>query len=196
MQPHLLPDILGTSEPTHMVSCGGGSRFCLGEYNLQNETWQDTPARALPGPAPSESPCTRFGFDWDVPGGDYNRNTPSRGLYKDCVADGDCPCQAACLADDNCQAWTVIGGEPSKWDANSRCCLKHKNATFPYNPVRIPGSGWVTGVKDPLSCAAGAADGNAVAYSEAVGSDAGWWTAGYESGGLGTPDAPGTLPPH
>ena len=174
-----------------------------------------------------------------MPGGDYNQDSPSRGLYKGCVADGDCPCQAACLADGRCQAWTVINGEPSKWDANSRCCLKHKNATFPYvnriimlsprissrtlmwywqpatsihaddrssddviafgryDPRRIPASGWVTGVKDPVSCAAGGTDGggNAVVYSEAVGSDSGWWTAGYESGGLGTPDAPGTSPP-
>jgi hypothetical protein len=187
------PGLPGTPEtpapaPTHMVSCGGGTRFCLGTYHLQNETWVDAPAQAA-APAP-DSPCTTFGFDWDVPGGDYNRNTPSRGLYKGCVADSNCPCQAACLADSGCQAWTVINGEPNKWDASSRCCLKHKNATT-YDPKRIPGSGWVTGVKDPIRCAEGAASGNAVVYSEAPGSDGGWWTAGYESGGLGAPDAPG-----
>lgn len=185
-------DTLASPAPTHMVSCGGGTRFCLGNYNLQNESWQDMPAQPQSRPDPNSSPCTTFGFNWDVPGGDYNRNTSSRSLYKGCVADGDCPCQAACLADSACQAWTVINGEPTKWDGNSRCCLKHKDAAYPYDPRRIPGSGWVTGVKDPASCAAGANGGNAVVYSEATGSDAGWWTAGYESGGLGMPDAPGT----
>ena len=172
--------------PTHMVSCGGGTRFCLGDYHLQNETWVDAAAPA--GPPVEDSLCTTFGFDWDVPGGDYNQNSSTtRALYKDCVADGNCPCQAACLADSRCQAWTVIGGERAKWGANSRCCLKHKTI---YNPRRIPkAAGWVTGVKDPQRCAQGGDGGNAVAYSEAVGSDSGWWTAGYASGGLGSPGA-------
>ena len=60
-------------------------------------------------PDPSHtSLCSKFALDWDVPGGDYNRNARSRGLWQGCVADGNCPCQAACLADPRCDAWTVI----------------------------------------------------------------------------------------
>lgn len=174
--------------PTHMVSCGGGSRFCLGDYHLQNETWVDaTVPDGVGPPVPANSLCATFGLNWDVPGGDYNQNSSTRALYKGCVEDGNCPCQAACLADSYCDAWTVIIDRESSPDRGfSRCCLKHKSS---FNPRSIPGSGWVTGVKDPRRCAH-SGDGNAVTYSEAVGSDSGWWTAGYESGGLGTPDAP------
>jgi hypothetical protein len=173
--------------PTHMVSCGDGSRFCLGDYHLKNESWVDA-IRPDTGPAvPANGLCTRFGLDWDVPGGDYNQNSSTRVLYKDCAADGKCPCQAACLADSYCDAWTVIvDRRASPARGFSRCCLKHKSS---YNPRSIPGSGWVTGVKDPRRCAQGGA-GNAAVTSEATGSDSGWWTAGYESGGMGTPDAP------
>ena len=129
--------------PTHMVSCGGGNRFCLGTYNLSNESWADAKPTAptpLP-PAPARTLCSRFALDWDVPGGDYNRNTSSRGRWRDCIADGNCPCQAACLADPHCDAWTVIRTENQahKGEGN-RCCLKSKRR---YAPKSDPGSNWV-----------------------------------------------------
>ena len=184
------PPPLGS--PTHMVSCGQGNKFCLGYYHMDNESWSNwTPQRRQPH-RPGTNICTKFGFDWDVPGGDYNQNDSSRALYKNCLSDGNCPCQKACLEDSRCSAWTVIDGEPSKWKPGpqgSRCCLKHKGGAGPgqkYDPREVPGSGRVTGVKDPSACAGPAADDDvAVAYTEAVGSDAGWLTAGYGSGGLG-----------
>ena len=184
--------------PTHMVSCGEGNKYCLGYYHMENESWSDAKPRLGPdGHRPTKnSICTKFGFNWDVPGGDYNRNESSRDLYKHCISDGNCPCQKACLDDPGCQAWTVIDGQESKWKSGpqgSRCCLTHKGGAGPgeaYDPREVPGSGWVTGVKDPAACAnPAAADGVAIAYTEAVGSDAGWLTAGYESGGLGTPES-------
>jgi len=43
-----------------------------------------TNASALPpAPAPpAHTLCSKFALDWDVPGGDYNRNTSSRGLWQ------------------------------------------------------------------------------------------------------------------
>ena len=35
--------------PTHLVSCGGGNRFCLGFYDASNESWTDFHTPAPPG---------------------------------------------------------------------------------------------------------------------------------------------------
>ena len=203
-----LPGTLGgdpppPGSPTHMVSCGGGARFCLGTYDLSNETWTDAKPNAsagpLSGPPPPHTLCSRFALDWDVPAGDYNRNMTTRGLWQGCAADGNCPCQAACLADPRCDAWTVIRGleglegetkvemtEVGGEAEGNRCCLKSKQK---YDPRAIPGSGWVTGVRSVVACEGGAAPAgaNLVSYTDAAGSDAGWFTAGYASGGMGDP---------
>jgi len=37
------------SAPSHIVSCGGGNRFCLGTYHLNNESWvHKDPLQCIP----------------------------------------------------------------------------------------------------------------------------------------------------
>ena len=51
---------------THIVSCGGGDRWCLGDYDAANESWRDYRGKN------AQNLCKKFGRDYDVPGGDYN----------------------------------------------------------------------------------------------------------------------------
>eukprot|EP00937_MAST-01D_sp_MAST-1D-sp2_P001545 g1545.t1 len=176
--------------PTHLVSCGGGAEFCLGFYDEPRQAWADfvyhpaspTPAPA-PAPAPNASLCVGFGRDWDVPGGDYNGHDNATRLdFRGCDADGRCPCQADCLRDATCDAWTVVPGD--------RCCLKRFPAGWRPDPKARPGTGFITGMRDPTRCARGPpAPGPAPAAAQRaftdLGPDANWLTAGFLSGGLG-----------
>ena len=162
---------------THIVSCGGGDRWCLGDYDAANESWRD-----YRGKNAQENLCKKFGRDYDVPGGDYNWANASRGDYKGCVSDGNCPCQADCNADPYCDAWTVI----PQTTEDPRCCLKHFDGAL--RPVSGPHQkGFVVGVKDPSLCATGD-----VSMSD-NGPDVGWLTAGFESGGIGLDTQPDRL---
>jgi hypothetical protein len=107
---------LGPSQPTHMVSCGGGNRWCLGFYDSANESWQDFTGSPAGPPTPGSlaALCPKWGDNGDVPGGDYNRGAASRNDFKGCVKNGDCPCQADCLADPKCDAWTVVPSGPPR----------------------------------------------------------------------------------
>jgi sucrose-6-phosphate hydrolase SacC (GH32 family) len=157
-----------TAEPSHIVSCGSGNRFCAGKYNLTNETWVDYRAPQRPG---FVNPCKKFARNMDVPGGDYNRNESTRGLWKGCSSDGQCPCQQACLNDATCDAWTVV--------PKSRCCLKRFSQ--PPTPITVdPSRGLITGVKDTSICIP-----DTHAFRTDLGPDAAWFTAGYESGSMG-----------
>eukprot|EP01046_Picozoa_sp_COSAG06_P029641 COSAG06_NODE_2762_length_6327_cov_5.664740_7_plen_99_part_00 len=95
----------------------------------------------------ADSLCKVFGRDYDVPGGDYNRNSSTRRDYKACESNGHCPCQADCDGDPECDAWTVIPVDRHE----PRCCLKKFAA--PPRVVSGPAQkGFITGVKDPHIC--------------------------------------------
>lgn len=65
----------------------------------------------------------------------------------------------------------------------NRCCLKSMKS---YSPLAHPGSNWVTGVKSVAACEGAETRDNLVSYTDAQGSDAGWFTADYASGGVGS----------
>jgi hypothetical protein len=76
--------------PTHMVSCGGGNRWCLGFYDSAAESWRDFIGLPVVPPGPPTpgslaALCTKWGDSWDVPGGDYNKGAASRNDFKGCV---------------------------------------------------------------------------------------------------------------